>query len=140
MKTINTRPVKTIVARLERGEDLYASLARIVEENGVRSGCLQVIGAVSRGKVGVFEDGKYEWLVHEGALEISSLLGNVAVKEGRPFVHAHAVFGDEKGAIISGHVGEGCIVDPTAEVHLTVYDGEVSRRRDPETGLWILDI
>ena len=74
--------MKTIGARLERGEDLYACLAKLVEENDGRSGCLQVIGAVSRGKVGVFENGRYEWLVHEGALEISSLLGNVAVKEG----------------------------------------------------------
>lgn len=140
MKTMETKPVKTIVARLERGEDLYLSLARLVEEKGVRSGALQVIGAVSRGKVGVFENGKYEWLVHEGALEISSLTGNVAVKEGKPFVHAHAVFGDEKGTIISGHVGEGCIVDPTAEVHLIVFEGEIGRRPDPQTGLWILDI
>ncbi|HPQ81577.1 MAG TPA: DNA-binding protein [bacterium] len=140
MKSVSARCVKTVVARLERGEDLYASFVKLVQENDVRSGCLQAIGAVSRGKVGVFENGKYEWLVHEGALEISSLLGNVAVKEGKPFVHVHAVFGDEKGTIISGHVGEGCIVDPTAEVHLSIYEGELLRRLDPKTGLWILDI
>ena len=53
---------------------------------------------------------------------------------------AHAVFGDERGTIISGHVGEGCIVDPTAEIHITVFEGEIGRRPDPRTGLWILDI
>ena len=140
MKTAQGVVTKTIVARCERGEDLYACLDRLVKDHGVRSGAFQVIGAVSRAKVGVFEHGKYAWLEHVGALEISSCTGNVAVKEGQPFVHAHAVFGDEKGTIITGHVGEGCVVDPTAEVHLAVYDGEILRRRDPDTGLWVLDI
>ncbi len=140
MKTKTSKVVKTITARLERGEDLYACLTKLVTDNNIRFGCFQVIGAVKKGKVGIFEHGKYEWVVHDGALEISSCLGNVAVKEGKPFIHCHAVLGDHKGTIISGHVGEGCIVDPMAEIHMQIYDGEIGRRLDLDTGLWILDI
>jgi len=140
MKTLTSRVIKTVIARCESEEDLYTCITKLVNENNVRSGCFQVIGALRRGKVGVFEHGKYEWLEHEGALEISSCIGNVAVKEDKPFVHCHAVLGDDKGIIISGHLGEGCIVHPTAEIHLQVLEGEVKRRLDPETGLWILDI
>lgn len=140
MKTAQGNVVKTIVARCERGEDLSACLDKLVKDHGVLSGAFQVVGAVRRGKVGIFERGRYEWLEHVGALEISSCTGNVTTKEGQPFVHAHAVFGDEKGTIITGHVGDGCIVDPTAEIHMTVYDGEIRRRVEPDSGLWVLDI
>ena len=140
MQTHVTLQVKTIVARCDRGEDLYECLDRLVQEHDVRSGSLQVIGALSRGRVGVFEHGKYEWLTHEGTLEIASCTGNVTLKEGRPFVHCHAVLTDEKGTVLGGHVAEGCTCDPTAEIHLHVFDGAVSRRLEPETGLWILDL
>ena len=140
MKTLMTTVQKVLVARCERGEDLYAALARLVTEQGVRSGMLQVIGALSRGRLGVFEHGAYEWISHEGALEIASCSGNVAVKAGKPFVHCHAVLTDHRGVILGGHVAEGCIVDPTAEIHLTVLEGEIARRLDPASGLWVLDI
>lgn len=140
MKTRKAQVTKTLIARCEKGEDLYACLTKLVCDNDVRSGSFQVIGAVRKAKVGIFEHGKYEWTLHEGALEISSCTGNCAVKEGKPFVHCHAVFADPKGKIISGHMGEGCIVDPTAEIHVQIYEGEVHRRHDPDTGLWILDI
>jgi len=140
VKNTQTTIQKTIIARCERGEDLHACLSRLVQENNVRSGCFQVIGAVSRAKLGVFEHGRYEWMEHDGTLEISSCTGNVSVKEGRPFVHCHAVFTDEKGTVLGGHLGEGCIVEPTAEIHLQVMEGEIGRCMDPETGLWLLDI
>jgi len=140
MKTAASKEIRTIIARCERGDDLYACLTKLVQDNNVASGCFQVIGAVRRAKVGIFEHGKYEWVEHDGALEISSCTGNVAIKEGKPFIHCHAVFGDHKGTIISGHVGEGCIVDPTAEIHMQIYEGEINRCFDPDTGLWILDI
>jgi predicted DNA-binding protein with PD1-like motif len=140
MKFIGSKITKTIIARCERDEDLYGCLTRLVLENNIRSGCFQVIGAVKKGKLGVFENGKYEWIEHEGALEIASCTGNVAVKEGNPFIHCHAVLADPRGNVLSGHVGEGCVIDPTAEIHMQIYEGEIRRRLDPNTGLWILDI
>lgn len=131
---------RTMVARCDRGEDLAACLDRLVKEHGVASGALQVIGALGAARLGIFEGGKYEWIEHEGALEIASCTGNVALKEGAPFVHAHAVLTDHRGTSIGGHVGGGCIVDPTAEIHLAVYDEPVARRFDEATGLWILDL
>ncbi len=137
---INEKIKQTIIARCERGEDLYGCLTRLVVDSNIYSGCFQVIGAVKKSRLGIFENGKYEWIEHEGALEIASCIGNISIKDGKPFVHCHAVLGDNKGTLISGHVGEGCIVDPTAEIHMQVYEKEIRRRLDPETGLWILDI
>ncbi len=140
MHSMTNRIERTILARAERGEDLFFCLTRLVEENDVRCGALQVIGAVAKAKLGIFEDGRYEWVEHDGALEIASCTGNVALKEGVPFVHAHAVLTDHRGTVLGGHVGEGCIIDPTAEIHLQIWADEVSRRLDEATGLWLLDI
>ena len=140
MKTTTSKATKTIIARCDRGEDLYGCLDKLVKDNQVSSGCFQVMGALGQAKVGIFEQGKYEWVEHKGALEIASCIGNVSLKEGKPFVHCHAVLADHKGTSIGGHVGPGCIVDPTAEIHLRVYDHPVSRRHDPDTNLWVLDI
>jgi hypothetical protein len=131
---------KNVIARCERGEDLYGCLDNLVKANDIRSGCFQVIGAVSRARLGVFENGTYEWMIHEGALEISSCMGNVSVKEGESFVHCHAVLTDHRGIVIGGHVAEGCLVDPTAEIHMSVYAGELKRGLDNDSGLWTLDL
>jgi len=140
MKNMKSRVADVIIARCERGEDLYRSLDRLVRENGVISGSLQVIGALSRCRLGIFENGSYEWVERDGALEIASCMGNVSLKEGTPFVHAHAVLTDHLGTSLGGHVGDGCRVDPTAEIHLTVYEDPISRKLETDSGLWILDI
>lgn len=140
MKSTETKILKVIIARCDNGEDLFESLTKLVKEYYVVSGHFQVIGALERGRVGIYENGKYEWVEHTGALEISSCVGNVAVKEGQPLIHCHAVLNDHQGNSIAGHLAEGCIVGPTAEIHITVHDGEVTRMLDETTGLWTLNL
>lgn len=140
MKTASNNVTKTIVARCEKGEDLYTSLDRIAKENGIRSGFFQVIGAVSRAKIGVYKDGSYVWTERNEQFEISSCSGNVTVKEGKPFVHCHIVLTNPKGETIGGHVGEGCAINPTAEIHLQVLADPIKRKQNPDTGFWAMDV
>jgi hypothetical protein len=140
MKWVTSKILKTIVIRCEVGEDLLTALTSFVEKENITSASLQVLGALKRARLGIFENGKYEYIDHEGALEIASGVGNVSVKEGKPFVHCHLMLSDHKGTVFGGHLMEGCIVNPTAEIHLQVLAGEVKRRLDKQTGLWILDI
>ena len=140
MRSTETKIRKVIIARLDSGEDLFDALTTLVKEYYVVSGHFQVMGALSRGRVGVYENGKYEWMEHRGSLEISSCVGNVAVKEGQPLVHCHAVLNDQNGKLIAGHVDKGCIVEPTAEIHIIVHDGEVTRKLDEPSGLWKLNL
>lgn len=140
MKSIETKIRKIVIARCDAGEDLFESLTTLVKEYSVKSGHFQVMGAVARAKVGIFENGEYTWVEHEGALELSSSVGNVSTKDGEPFVHCHAVFTDHHGNVVAGHVAEGCIVNPTAEIHLTVHDGETTRAMDESVGFATLNL
>ncbi|MFH1873951.1 MAG: PPC domain-containing DNA-binding protein [Pseudomonadota bacterium] len=140
MNTIQTKITHSFVGRCEPGEDLLAALTEFVQKKQISSASFQVIGAVKRAKLGIFEHGKYEYIEHEGALEIAAGLGNVSLKEDKPFIHCHLVLTDHKGTTLGGHLMEGCIVEPTAEVHLHVLEGSIHRRHNKDIGLWILDL
>jgi predicted DNA-binding protein with PD1-like motif len=71
--------------------------------------------------------------------EIASCVGNISMKDGIPFVHAHAVLADQNGNIKAGHLLEGKVF--AAEVHLTELIGsKLVRKNDPVTGLSLWDI
>ncbi len=71
--------------------------------------------------------------------EIASCVGNISVKDGRPFVHAHAVLADKNGNTKAGHLLEGVVF--AAEVHLRELKGaKLERKYDKVTGLSLWDI
>src|SRR5919106_1187106 len=67
-------------------------------------------------------------------VEVLSLLGNVAVHEGKPAVHAHVVVGKRDGTAHGGHLLEAH-VRPTLEVIVVESPKHLYRERDDETGL-----
>ena len=140
MKTQQISTQKTIVARFAKGEDLYNSLGQVAEKHQIKHASFQAIGAVSACHLACYENRDYTWQKYAEAFEMVSCTGNVSLKEGKPFIHCHAVFSCPEGRIVAGHIGEGCIIDPTAEVHFSIYNEEIARRYDEETGLWLLDI
>lgn len=141
--TKSTRSVKTIIARLDPGEDVLETLENLVMENNIRAGYLMLIGAISGATLGYFDIHKKEYKSFTIAedLEVTSCSGNVAFTEdGTPVVHAHMVVADENGKSYSGHLMKGCKVSVTIEVVLTVLDGELSRAVDSRFGLNLLKL
>ena len=41
-------------------------------------------------------------------MEISSGLGNVSIRDGKPFIHLHLVLSGPDGTSVGGHAMEGC--------------------------------
>ena len=68
-----------------------------------------------------------------------SLVGNVALDQGEPRVHAHAVVARSDGSALGGHLLAGC-VDPTLEVMIVESPATLRRKIDPATGLALLDV
>ena len=70
-------------------------------------------------------------------LEIISCTGNISLKEGVPFVHAHAVLSDEQGKTIGGHLFSETPVF-AGEFYIQELTGSpFSRKHDEETGLML---
>ena len=143
VSTQTTHVVKTIVARMEPGEDILETLESLVLKNNIGAGHLMLIGAISGATLGYFdlETQEYKIFTVDEDLEVTSCIGNIASsQDGTPVVHAHLVAADEKGTSYSGHLMKGCKVSVTIEVIITVLEGNLKRAVDDKTGLNLLSL
>lgn len=134
---------KGFLLRLERGEELIATLTDFCTKRGIQSAVFQGIGAVEQVEIGYYDLGKREYYFKKeaGVFEVASMQGNVALVEGKPFIHAHAVLSrcDETLECIGAHIKEAYVA-VTLEVFFTALDTPVSRSLDADIGLKLLDI
>lgn len=94
---------------LDRGEDLLEGLNRALEQLQIEAGTLQVIGGLEEAVVGYFDPKAGDYLkIPTGHVEISSGLGNVSTRDGKPFIHLHLVLSGRDGSSVGGHAMEGC--------------------------------
>ncbi len=132
---------KVFVERFGTGEDILERLTDLVQKNRISAGSFTAIGTVEKATVGYFiGDGQYANTSFQGPLKVVSCVGNISLKEGHPFVHAHIIFSDKEGKTYGGHLMPGTTVDATLEVTLHAYeDMRIFRKQDPRTRLLVLD-
>ncbi|MDQ3880101.1 MAG: DNA-binding protein [Chloroflexota bacterium] len=128
---------RAFVGRLHRGTDLVEGIQRFCVERSINAAWLSAIGAVERAAFAYYnlERREYGELSSETHHEITSLSGNVSVRDGRPFVHAHASFADDTGAVVGGHLMRGTIVFLCEFTLREMSDVLLVRSHDEETGL-----
>ena len=126
----------TIIARLERGEEVVASIRAICEKEGVRAGIINGLGATDHSTVGIFDFSKNAYVSNtfDRDMEITALVGNVSTKDGELYLHIHATLGDGKGLAYGGHLNEA-VISATCELFIRKLDTEIERKPDPETGI-----
>jgi predicted DNA-binding protein with PD1-like motif len=131
---------RRIMGRLTKGDDLLAALAKCCQDWHIHLGEVRAIGAVSRARVGYYDQGarQYLWLELPKPLEILSLVGNISLKDGKPFIHAHVTLSDEQGQAFGGHLAEGTTVFAGEFViHEFQAEQRLERHYDAETGLFL---
>lgn len=126
----------TVVARLDRGEEILAQLTRIASLERIALAEVQALGAINRFTAGVFNTEEKKYLSNEfsGFFEIVSLTGTVSAKDGQVYCHLHISAGNEKGEVFGGHLNSAD-VSATCEMVIRVIDGQVERRFDSDVGL-----
>src|SRR6188472_1664999 len=94
--------------RFQRGEKVQQTLHAFLDQFGVEWGYFSAIGAVESVQIGFYRVAEKRWtsLTFAEELEVCSWSGNVAIRDGKPFAHAHAVLGREDGSTLGGHVDE----------------------------------
>lgn len=125
--------------RLPKGSDLLSGLTDFCASQNIRSATVSAIGAVTRGAAGFYRQDlrHYETIDFNEPMEIVSLMGNVSLKDGKPFVHAHIALMDERGAMYGGHLVEGNTIF-ACEFTVEEIEGiEFHRSFDEETGLFL---
>ena len=125
------------VLRLDPGEEIVASLTRLVEQEQVQLGSVTAIGAPNDVTIGIFstQEKRYHARRYQGDYEISALVGNVTRKEGEPYLHLHITIGNPvTGEVHAGHLTSATI-SATLELFLQVWDGQVGRKFSDQVGL-----
>ena len=139
-KLLNADPPITYAVVLDTGDEVIGELGKFVREQEVEAASLTAIGAFSRAVLGYFqwETKQYKKIPVDEQVEVLSLLGDVAVGDQGPTLHLHAVLGKADGSVVGGHLIEA-YVRPTLEVILIQPPSYLRKRKDPETGLALID-
>jgi len=125
--------------RFENGK-LMKVLKDFIDSEKINGGLIFVLGFLNGVTLNFFDWEKktYKELTIEKGLEITSCYGNIARKENDEcLIHMHGTFSDEEGRVYGGHVKNGEI--KLVEV-MIVETEKLSRRKDEETGLYLLDV
>jgi predicted DNA-binding protein with PD1-like motif len=125
------------IGKLSHGGDLLEEITDICRKENIQLGRVEALGAVKRARLGFYNQKthEYQFNVVDQALEITKLVGNVSIKDGNPFVHAHITLADNKGNAYGGHLASGTVIF-ACEFILEVFDGPVLKRNfDETTGL-----
>ena len=128
------------VVRMDRGEEVMETLTALCEQEGIRLASVEAIGAVDRAVVGLYDVGEkvYHKKEFTEPMELTSLLGTVTEKDGKPYLHLHATFCDANMQAHGGHVNS-LHISATCEMVLRLLPGQVGRQLDEVTGLNLFD-
>jgi len=138
LKLLESKPGRIVFARLFEGEDLLETINLVAAKSHVTVGFFILIGTLKKANLGFYKLGKYEIIKVAGPLEIVSCIGNIALKEKKPFAHAHISVSNEKGEVLGGHVLSGCTIAATGElVLIEAADTRLLRKLDEKTQLFL---
>ena len=140
-KQIESEP-KTFALIFEIGDEIASALQQFASEQRLAASSFKAIGALSHAKLGWFnwETKKYDpACILDEQVELVSLIGDIALRDGEPQVHAHMVVGGSDGTAYGGHLLEAR-VRPTCELVLTESPAHLRRKLDPESGLALIQI
>ncbi|CAN2041377.1 DNA-binding protein [Candidatus Magnetomoraceae bacterium gMMP-15] len=129
------------LGRMPKGKDLITTIEEFCNENSIEMGIFSLIGAVSSITIGYYDHKQQVYVTFKDKvkLEIVNCSGNISLKDGKPFVHAHAVFADEQGQTMGGHVFSDTIIF-AGEIYLKELKGNLLKRDyDITTGLMLWD-
>lgn len=139
------KPRAEYFIRLVRGEEVLPSIVTFCKQEAITAGSFRAIGAVEKSKIGYYDlsQKKYGQKEYPEAMEVASMTGNIALVDGEPFVHCHAVLSGiaagTENQPVGGHVFEATVA-VTLEVHLVAFNDSITRELDQDIGLKLLHL
>ncbi len=140
-KQVEAQP-RTFAVIFDTGDEVNQGLTDFAKEQNLADASFKAIGALASVKLGWYnpETKKYQTSVElKEQVELLSLIGDVAQKDGAPIVHAHMVVGRSDGTTAGGHL-VSAVVRPTCEVFLVESPAHLSKGLDSESGLVLIKI
>jgi len=137
-----------IIARLDDGEDMHASLKTIAERYGLHSGIILAgIGMLRDLEIGFFDNGEYLTERIEGPCELVSTQGSIAYgidpgtgERGELMLHLHCTLGKRDHSVIGGHLNSATVAVLNEITMLRLDRVRLKRELNEKSGLYELNL
>ncbi|MEO3405030.1 PPC domain-containing DNA-binding protein [Mucilaginibacter sp. CAU 1740] len=131
---------KTYALIFAAGDEVLSGLKEFAVKYKVKSAHFTGIGDAKTSRYGWYDQSRKMFKVSriDEFAEITSLIGDIALKAGTPVVHAHINLATADGIVHGGHLLEA-FVSPTLEVIVTVEPESLYKRLEPEFGIMVID-
>lgn len=128
------------VLRIDIGEEIIDKITELCRVENIKLGTISGIGATDHVEIGLFNTKTKQYCpsILKGLYEITSLIGNITMKNDDIYLHLHINVADESSSTYGGHLNK-CFVSATAEVFITAFDSSVNRKFNEEIGLNLLE-
>ena len=124
---------------LKAGAKIPDDILAIAKKGKIATARVEAIGGVQELKLAYFnhETKRYEEHEFREFLEVAGILGNLTLKDGKPFLHVHGTFGRKDLSTLAGHVVSARVF-PLLEVVVTPTKNRALRRFDEDLGLNVI--
>jgi len=122
------------------GDEPYAGLTQFAEQYHIQSAHFTAIGGFHDAKLAWFDLDKkmFRVIPIDHQVEVASLIGDIALLDGKPQVHMHCVVALPDGTTRGGHILDAH-VSPLLEVFVTADPTPLIKKRDPQKGLTLIE-
>jgi len=124
---------------LKAGARIPDDILALAKREKMVTARVEAIGGVEKLRLAYFNHHtkRYEEHDFEEFLEVTGILGNVTLKDGKPFLHIHGTFGRSDLSTLAGHVMTAKVF-PLLEVVITPTKNRALRRFDDNLGLNVI--
>ena len=131
-----------IYLTLAKGDSINKTFENFAKNEGIGCAWLNGIGALENPEIGYYSLGSKSYITKQfnGEYELTSLIGNITMKDGVQFSHTHITFSDMEYRVFGGHLMDAKI---TAAGEFIMHPGskEIHRELNSDIGLplWCLE-
>lgn len=103
--------------RLSTGDEILSGLTELAEREHITEGYITGLGGLSTALLGWGDpaNGAFKKIVADRKCELVSMVGDISMRDGKPYVHVHAVVAFDDGSTKAGHMLEANVA-PIAEI------------------------
>ena len=127
---------------LEKGDYINLTFEQFAEFRKIGCAWLNGIGALENPEIGYYsiKDKSYHRKQFIGEYELTSLIGNITMKDETPFAHTHITFSDTDYRVFGGHLFDAKIT-AAGEFIMQLGNNDITRKMNKDIGLplWCLE-
>jgi predicted DNA-binding protein with PD1-like motif len=123
---------RTFKVTFSQGDDLLSGLTELAVMNHIASAQITGLGGFITATLGWADlaKGAFKQTAIDEKCEVVSLLGNISLRDGKPYVHIHVVVSFPDGSTKGGHL-VGAHISPIAEIFVVESESATAPKSTP---------